>query len=251
MERTSPLQILAEAFRDVHRNPGPLFLYLAITVGMSIGLAVLQYVVKRLGIEESLPAVSQSIGFVRDIVLALGDAVAASIAFSRLGRELDKPLWKIEGDWEALRRFFLPWFILSLGFVAVIQLLRAAVGSDAASGAVVAADVGVIVLAACIVPLGACIMFHGRLDWREIPESLSPLAKQFPLALVFFLLGFVVFGLLGDIHVLLARSLDVRNSAVAPVIEVLDGYFECVIFAGIWEICRISRDMIEEHDIEF
>ena len=36
-----------------------------------------------------------------------------------------------------------------------------------------------------------------------------------------------------------------------PVVDVVSSYFDCVIFAATWQVCRLDRDTPSESDFEF
>ena len=55
--------------------------------------------------------------------LAVGASVCAAAFFSMIGRRVDRPLWKCPGWQDGVRRFFLPWFIVNLCQIMIIDMM--------------------------------------------------------------------------------------------------------------------------------
>jgi hypothetical protein len=176
------------------------------------------------------------------IVFSAIVAAAAAIVFSRIGADVDRPLWRFEGSLDALRRFLLPWFILFLAFGATGHILfRLAAQADDAN-AVLLVFVVTSILAGLMIPIGACIMFHGRFAWEELGESLAPLVNQIGGAFFFFLVGMSASAFLTILH---ASSEAIYATLL---IEAADSYLECVILAGVWLLCIVDRETESDDD---
>ena len=241
------MRILGDAVEAVQRNLYALALYLAITVGSSLLAQVSHHLV---GAPVDNPYqsgfwIAYQLGF--DVFLVLCAALAQAVVFSRLGKQIDRPLWKIRGDGEALRRYFLMWLILNA--TAVIIMEAANWAYYVLNNQFLALFLFRYVLtfvAVVYVPLGAAIMFLGPFRWEKVPECLRPLWRQFPQTLVVLLLNLAWF--------LLFMLLFVQTESqrwLRPAIDVAFGYVDCVVFAGIWLICMLDRQEPEEIDLGF
>lgn len=238
----TPLEVLAEAVRDLRRHYVITGLYVAIWLPaglLAVALAQLRPDDPAAPVE---PA-RQLLFFGGDLVYAVVGAVAATVAFSRLGRELDRPLWKVPGDVEALRRFFTPWFIMLLALTAAQRL---AIVASLSLGDETLYLVSLMVLVAgnaFMFVAGACIMFHGRHEWGELGEALQPVSRFPAHMLLLVLLGFVGYMLL-----LLAMETLPPLARLLPMAASLP--IDALIFAGAWEVCRLHRDAPPEEDFD-
>lgn len=242
------MSILAEAIRAVQRNLSALALYIALTVGCST-LKLLCDTLYR----ETLQGISEK--SVRIYDLGAGLAVAAcfalaqTVAFARMGKEIDRPLWKISGAREALARFFPLWLVLNLLNLAVLRLWVRALEADPTSGLASALLLMLSLATMFQVPVGACLMFARCGHWSELPESLAPLARQFPKVLIFLFLNFVQLVLaLDHIQRIAANPASRLILWLSPALDVFLAYCDCLVFAGIWLICMITTKDI---DVDF
>lgn len=233
------MSILRDAFRGIQDNLRALALYLCITVSVGILRLTAEYLVAaRLGVElADLPATFK---FGVDLGTVLCYAAAQSVAFALIGRELDKPLWKVSIPGEALRRFFAMWCIFGLCSTAAFRGILRTDSTEAAQLALL----GYIIVEGSVIPLGACVMFHGRFGWRDLPAAFRPLARQFPHVLVLFFFSYL------QLLVLLFTAVRAPHPALFPVVVAVSDYFGCVIFAGFWLVCRLDRDS-EEPDLDW
>lgn len=248
------MDILREAVQAVQRNLNALARYLAITVGAGVALLAASHLLRaRFGIEaggapDALPMALRVYQLGSIIGLAAVVAVAQATAFSRLGKEMDWPLWRIPGDREALARFFLPWFILNLSvFVMHSLAFRVLVLSqERLMGVLPLLMVLLFVLtAAASTMIGACVMFHGRLSWNELGESLSPLTREAGRSVIVFL--FSIFQVL----FILTIGMQVASTKwMLPLLDIISGYCDCVVFAGTWRLCMIDRDTLRDTEID-
>lgn len=243
----SPFRMLGEAFRAVQENLSALFAYWAIILPVAaLDIARQQFLE---GAESAFQGWRNALISVTLMVLeSAATALAASVAFSRMGRELDKPLWKVQDDGEAVRRFFPLWFLfsLALGVFSLISTLLAVVTEDAALH--LALLLMYVVAAVLTIPLGACIMFSGRVHRDRLGETLQPIANQ-----ALGIAVFVLFGVVAYIFLLsLAISIPPHLAFAKLAIHIVGGYCDCVIFAGVWLIYRADRDSPpDEEDFDF
>ncbi len=244
------MQVIKEAVNAVQRNIGPLVIYLVCAVLLGELFVGFQLLEKREVIQLESPDKELCL-LVLQVLLAIGFATVQCIVFARMGREIDYPLWKITGDREALSRFFGLWIALGLVVVILQQLTMLLGGGEAGDAHPLALlpFFGVFVAVVAGVPVCACLMFWGKVEAGHILEALAPLGRQFGIAFPFLALGLVVWPLAGLIVAPEGKLAFVIASA-AIVYAVL-GYIECLVFAGIWIVCKIDRDTIEEPDLDF
>ncbi len=257
MPPVRPGELFNEAFRAVWRTASAVALYLVIIAVGSLAFTAARSVLLNADDDPSPSVAATLLAMLLDVLMATAGAIAACLAFSRMGRELDKPLWKVEGDLEALRRFFLPWFILGLGVTTVYRVLMTAAAQTEDPFMALFGLMTYVFLAAFVIPIGACIMFLGQFSWSTMGESLAPLSRQFVYVVGFLLFGFLVYMML----FMLAIGFPHRPGLDAPeawlatgvflLLDLLGALSECVVFAGIWLICRMDRDTVQDSSDDF
>jgi len=254
MPSIRPNELFKEAFRAVGQHLPAVAIYLAVTLTGSILYVIVRTLAPAGDDPPATAALAPWIAWMLDVMMAALGALAATLAFSRMGRELDKPLWKVEGDGEALRRFFLPWFMLWLATITINRWLISAAAQSEDPGLAILVLLVYFGLAMLVVPVGACIMFTREFSWHLLGESLAPLGRQFAYAFGFFLFGFAVYLFLMTTAISyphqpnLASREGLIATALYAVLDILGGYSDCVIFAGIWLVCRLDRDTVREDD---
>jgi hypothetical protein len=189
---------------------------------------------------------------VGNLVMAAALAALQTVVFARLGREIDRPLWRSPNAADAMRRFFQLWLILNLIAVAIGQLLQLA-GRQEAEAAIVLLVFFYMLVLLFTVPVGACIMFSGAFEWREIGSSLAPLVHQAPRTLILLLLNLFQVALLFELVKL--RAIRADEPAVFWTVFMLApvamAYIDCVVFAGTWHICIEHRNADQDVDFDF
>ncbi len=243
MSSSSPFQVFREAVRVVDRNVPALLIYWGV---------ILPVVVFHIGMDSAGDTTDLALSTWRDMASLLGftvldavaNALAATLAFSRIGRGADKPLWKIDSDWTALQRFFPMWLFLSLllGAVSLLTAFLTALSEDGSVGLFMV--LLYIVCASATVPVGACLMFGGRVAWRNIPEMLQPMANQLGGVSFFIAFGVLAYFFLLD---LLAR-IPPEWAYAKVVVHIIGGYCDCIVFAGTWLLYRADRDTPRNED---
>jgi len=238
------LDVLRQAIDAVQRNLIALAIYLVITVGANtLALACVHLLGGPFENPFENPRIA-ALTVLIYLVLTVIFAVASAIAFARFGKELDKPLWKCAGDWEAFRRFFLVWFALHNLVIAVeIDFIFAATHENAVPP--VLTYFGRLAGFVLAVPAGAFLMFPGGIDWHDLGGVFRPLVRQFPhVFMVLLAYGMVV---------LFLEYTDTRDLPlwIQPALAIVSGYFDCVVFCAIWIICIIDRQSPEEDDLDF
>lgn len=244
------MQVIKDAANALQRNIGPLLIYLVCAVFLGelfVGFGLLD---KHKVIQLESP--DKELCFLAlHVLVAIGFATVQCLVFSRMAREIDHPMWKTSGDREALRRFFGLW--VALGLVAVIlnQFIMALKGGETgdAHPLILLPFFGWFVVRVAGVPVCTCLMFWGKVEAGHVLEALAPLGRQFanvlPL-LALYLLGWLV----QDFQVDLEQHPALVMTSAA-ILLVVANYIECLVFAGIWIVCMIDRDTIEEPDFDF
>lgn len=249
------MQYLREAALDVQRNLSAFILYAAIFSGAHILLTLVRAPFEP-AVDETVPNTLLILDIVLLLVLVHAIAFAQTIAFSRLGREIDRPLWKIRTDGEALKRFFMMWALINLTANGLLELSeRDFGGGDAVAINILLlfAGLGAIVVS---VPVGACIMFTGRVSSRAIGESLAPIFRQPARAGVVFLIMMAQM-----LTVFLFLSLLVREDGQLPsmvarlgiglVSGIVQVYLDCLAVAATWHLCMVDRETVDDIDFDF
>lgn len=173
-----------------------------------------------------------------------------AVCFALIGREMDRPLWKCAGGGEALRRFFSYWFIFNLLYITSARLVASAPES-------IQADVDLAMLffrfalTVVGVPIGACIMYGGGLNWKEMPGQLAPLFQLFPMSFVALSLGFLQFFIIAATVISMPGEV-LKSPWLWSVVNVPLILLETLAFAVMWLVCMHFRDIAPElHDDDF
>ncbi|HPO16987.1 MAG TPA: hypothetical protein PLI09_26350 [Candidatus Hydrogenedentes bacterium] len=240
--------LLKHAWNSLVHNARPCVLYVLFNVLAAFTYHAVDHAVSGLIPKNQIPSWAVGYSIAVDILLAALSSVFQAVFFSQLGREIDKPLWKCRNDRDALRRFFLPWFILNLVFITMFRL-QARFAQPASNETFFVFEFGILLMYLLAVPVGACIMYWGRLDWAEFPESLSPMSRQFHLLINVLGLNFLQWIL----HAAVGFALydNTLGWWLAPTLAIINAPFalmECLAFAAMWQICMIHRTSSYEQD---
>ena len=249
------MTILRDAAQAVQRNLSALLLYAAIFAGVTVVATLLLAAFPTgAGGPLSLSWRLLDVGIFLFVVHAI--ALGQTLAFTRLGREIDRPLWKVRNDRDALHRFFVMWALINLAVNGLIRLSNMEYGT----GESVSINhlLGLTALVACLVsvPAGAGIMFTGTVRLRTIGEGLAPLFRR-PGHTAIVLAVMLLQVILSDtFHALLGGQGEEGPSLVLRLaVELGSGfvqvYLDCLAFAGVWLICMLDRDTIDEIDLDF
>jgi hypothetical protein len=168
------LEIVQRAVQAVQRNLFALGLYLLITVTASAAGITVSHA---LGSSEESAFSKGTLFFCGvgiDACLAIASAVAQAIVFSRFAKDIDRPLWRIQDDREALQRYFLLWIVLN-ACLSVLGLLSMDVPQLLDNEGFGFFPRWLFLFAnAVYIPLGAAMMFMRTANWRNIGEALVP-----------------------------------------------------------------------------
>jgi hypothetical protein len=246
------LKFLLNAITAVQRNAMALLIYaVGILLIQAFGLAVDYALTGGAAITpEKLTTSIRTWALVTTLIQAPLSAAITAIAFARIGKDMDRPLWRSPSDRDALQRFFQLWLVLILASTALLYGLDAVQARELPLTAPLL--LLYILLSVLTVPVGACIMFSGSLHWREFGHNLAPLLYQFPRTL---LLGFLMLMQFMMAQQVIAARMDpaagLRWLILAPVVTVIGAYIDCVVFAGTWLICMEHRNADRDIDFDF
>jgi len=193
--------------------------------------------------DEVSEAVKRWSSFGSDLALSAAVAALQSVFFAHFAQILDRPLWKIEAGWDSLRRFFPLWFLLNLLILVSF--------SSAARPALAGMLCVFFLFRVAAIPMGACVMFGGSLDWNRLGELLAPLVRQPAQAgAVFFVsMGCLVAELM---TMVLMDSYGLANQfwPIALMVLVVTP-LECLTFCAAFLLCRYDRDTGPPIDYDF
>ena len=178
------------------------------------------------------------------------------IAFSRIGREIDRPLWKVRDDREALGRFAWMWFEFNLVVNAIWWIAGTKLGGDDLEVINAAATLVACGLLLVMVPFGSCQMFFGNFSWSTFGEALGPIARKtgeflpvFGITLLQFV--FLMWVSVGSAPAGKGPAQLALFAGAHLACDVAIGYLDCLVFAAAWLVCKHDRDAPEEIDLDF
>ena len=235
------MAILGAAFQALQRNRGPLLFFIGVaTIVYSLQLVFYTLVIEpRSG--ETLERSIQFYSITVDIAGVAVIALAQTIAFSRIGRDVDRPMWRIEDDWEALKRFYGLWLLLGLASIAILRIVDIIATTTEEDSAGLVLFMLWLTIAALIVPFGSAVMFYGQVRRQEIGEAVSTMFRHFQYILLFAIIG-IFFGIMIS---------DLQSTLplwARPALAIANGYLECLLFAAMWLVCIYHRDHIDRPD---
>jgi hypothetical protein len=237
------VELIRDAVNAVQKNLDALGIYLGITLLASVAATSANL---WMGAPPENPYADPNLiayEVALNLFLIFSWAFAQSIAFARLGKSIDRPLWKISGDFEAVKRYFPLWAGLNAIVILVQVLTGWTIATFGASGLLLILMVVAVIF--CI-PMGAALMFLRTPEWAHLPEAVRPLFRQFPKTLVVLALaGFLFF-----VQIFLIGGTEDRPWLL-PLIDIAFAYFDCVIFSAVWLICMYDRQAPEEVDLDF
>ena len=230
MKTKKPLaKMFAEAFHGLQQNLRTLLLYVGLIASYHSGLLLAYYKFIE-PVEDTLdPRYLNAYTFGTTILTAFLLAIVQSIFFARFGRKIDRPFWKISGDWEAIKRFFKLWFLLNLGIRALLSIptaVLARTGNEELAAMLLVFTLGIAVLA---VPFGSAVMFYGKLAQDEVKAAIHTLADQFLRLVVLMILAYCVAIVLSSI-----LAAETMNPWLSPLVFIVDAYIDCLVFCCVW-----------------
>lgn len=239
------MELLKDAFRAVQRNLGSLLLYIFFGAAMSFARILSNKWFEALDKETLSPLIENGFPIISKIIIAAGYALLLCVVFARIGREIDRPFWKVESDREAIRRFFSLWFILLLISILCGDLIGQLITDSPKDGQIL--SLVWLFGNSFLIQVGGAIMFYGHCRKEEIAQAMSTLLHQLPLTLLAALVSFFFNSLVIEI-----MRAGILPDLVTPVLDIIEGYGFCVVFAFTWLICMRHRDEeSEDEDFDF
>jgi len=240
------VDFLREAFRALREN----IVYVAL---YALGFAVLDslhYQVFMRAAGEYDPATDPLPVGPLFVGIAIARAVVAAaldtLFFSRLGREIDRPMWRVSNDADAFRLFFGMWLLLRLLMVTFNEVIGVLGRETSEEATLLILAVVALYVVLFLKAIGAAIMFQGRAGSPEVSEAFSVIGHHFgPVfqvtlfsLLIFLVAELVRFGI---------------PEAEIPLRSAIGAGVNCIILTSIWLVCMYHRDHWEppEDDFDF
>jgi hypothetical protein len=235
--------LLQDAVDAMRRNAGVVIGFVLAAMGIELAFRLAGIPLAGLVDEDDVPGWARAYEVTLQVAQAAGFSVLTAAAYARLGKDIDRPLWKCASDLEAVRRFFMTWFTLNLIVVLVYRLQFMAFRAENRDLVLLLEFMSMIVFSV-LTPAGACIMYHGGLDRAGLGVSLKPITRQFALAFLATFLGF-----LGYFFLNVVRVLDpmIHTRIILPVLVTIPlALLDALVFCTMWRICMVNRDTPEE-----
>jgi len=234
------LTLWADSAKHFRENAGYVGGYVVCSAFVTAVFRISNSVAAMMIDKDAPPAWMPAFRLVSLLWLAVGASLCAAAFFSLVGKRIDRPLWKCSGWRDGVRRFFLPWFILFLCQIVIIDMIGklADAGMTDALSSLFMLE---LLVQAFLVPVGACIMYWGRMDWKELPSVLGPIYGQFLLVLpvVFIGVGQWLLAYMRADLIPTDSGLDILWLGLYDA--VLD-YITCFAFVMMWRVCMVHRD---------
>jgi hypothetical protein len=181
---------------------------------------------------------------VTNIGMATAYALLQCYFFARLGREMDRPLWKVTGG-RAVREFLSLWLGLNLVDVSLVTAYLFLAPRESTQGLAMAFLLVSLAWLGVKTPLGACIMFFGRFSAETLRESLAPIARQTAEAGLVIYAGVLFYVLVYGFFLMVVVGNWWYLSFPAALIA---AGVDCLLFTSAWYVCMIDRDTPDEDD---
>ena len=235
------MAIVRAAVQALQRNYAPLLFYIGVGFAVYSARLAFDALVIAPRSEDLAENAIRMYSIAVDIAAVAIVAMAQTLAFSRIGREIDTPMWRVEGDRDAIRLFYPLWLLLGLLNIAALRLLGVVVAGMEEEPVRFVLEMAWLTGAVLLVPFGASIMFYGRVGRQEVGEAVSTMLRQFPhiflIAIIGIFAAMFLIGLQPDLP-LWAR----------PALAIADGYVDCLLFASMWIVCIYHRDDYDHPD---
>lgn len=233
----SPAELLRATWSEIGRNRLTVLSYCAARAAL-VALYFTLALMLDPGEEGISPPWLPALAFALELLVFAAMAALTAALFTLIGRELGKPLWKVETPMEGVRRFFMPWYLLFLITLLTARVAVLGVGTAGESASWSMLLVGIPFLSALAIPVGAGIMFLGRFEWHELGEATAPLIRQSGSVVMLVLLGSLVYFFLNAASLAAPRE----QIAVQIVLDMIWAATDCLLFIGAWLVCQFDRD---------
>lgn len=193
------------------------------------------------------------------LMVALG-ALASTVFFARMGREMDKPMWRVADDRDALRLFYRLWLLLGLLTLAYARVMEQFLAGSSDPTSLIAFLCTFFVWATLLNVFGAFVMFYGRAGREEINAAFGTFAHHLGPVIAISLLGLLAGLVLVDAQqrvVLLGTAPNstsahlVLRIVLSMLLGGVDSLVSIFIFAYAWLVCIFHRDHYEEPGDDF
>ncbi|MFP6581317.1 MAG: hypothetical protein VCD00_02035 [Candidatus Hydrogenedentota bacterium] len=226
------------ALSHVQHNYQALLIYVGITAG---------YYALKLGIEtwpgldfsqDNMETIETLYLVVSGLVSSAVYAVAQTIAFLKMGENIERPVWKASSKPGAFVRFWAFWFSINLIILSTLLIIAILpMESSTQASLHLFWRFGQTVL----LPFGATTMFYGSTTRNEMKLAGYSMIAQLPAYALICFIGLCV-------EVTLVGMQDGLPTQALPALAIIDSYAACFIFAYSWEICRKHREEEENMD---
>jgi hypothetical protein len=175
----------------------------------------------------------------RDLYLVTALAAVQALCFSALGREVDRPLWRCPSLLDGLKRFYMPWLLYQLAWLALFRMQISAARADEDDLAVFMEVL--LVVYEMVVPLVViCVMHFGRFEWREVPQAARPLLR-FPM-LAMQVASIYFFAHIVWMMIAFSLSASGESSSLLMLGLLLPiAFLDIFAFAAMWRVCMHAR----------
>lgn len=241
----TPGDILRDGLKSVQRNQRLVLVFALACAGLDLAVRLVELPLLPNGLDEA-PPWAINVDLLIQVAYAAIYSALVAIVFARLGKDIDRPLWKCRDDRDALQRFFMLWLIINLFFLVLLRFQRIAMNNELVD---VALTLEFLKMTTYIIayPAGVCIMYSGALDWSRLGESLKPIARKFDLAFAVLVVNFSGYiALTVGIFVGEETLSELGQLFLAPVLVFLISLLDCLVFAATWRVCMVHRDEPEE-----
>lgn len=246
------MELLNHGWDTLKRMPRPVAVYIGWLIVITISYRVFSTVLED-QLKEANPALFGLLRLGGTIALAAAAALVTAIYFAELGKGTDRPLWKCAGATDAARRFFLIWFLCNLVLLTTEQFLMAAAerSDDQASAILVPIY---LFFSVSYLPVGACVMFYGKLHWPELGEALQPILRELSNVILVSFILFISILLQITIPFFFSLVLDPETplalaNLLLPALLILPvGVLECLAFVIMFQICMVHRSTDYDSD---
>ncbi len=245
------MNLPAEALKDMQRHGAAVARYIVAIMLTLISYRLLAFAAQHGLSEDAHPQLFAAARLMAALYLAVAASAAQAVFLAQLGAAIDVPLWKYKGTQDALQRFFVIWFIINLFLITLIDIQTRLLGADIEDAA---AFMELLIMAAHVaaMPVGACIMHWGALDWSELGEALRPLGRLLSLAVFPFAIGFIQYAL-ASARMAGATDNMLANLLFLSVTDVPLMMLDVFIFVLVWRLCMHHRTLppVEDNPLDF
>lgn len=242
------LALVADALQSLKRSPAIVAGYVLFCCGSELIVRLLLQLLPESTPELEGPAWARLVVLAAYVVLAVIVSAAQAVLFARLGKAIDKPLWKCEDDREALHRFFSIWLLLNMLILLILRLMVVSRRQELEALGVML-ELALMFGFALFFPIGTSVMYMKVEHWRDVPAALKTILSQFGLSLMVMFLGFFSY----SYTVLMQGVFGNEPGTLVPVLVISMPvvFLDCLSFAAMWRVCMIHRDSPPEEDLDF